>query len=242
MNTNLPSSEISNISIEEPQKIKRLYPSKKHEYRYPDRYNNAVFEKFNEMNTDTELQNDYKKWKAGKNYKTNRKITIGGKIHREIGKKFYIAWQTSWCTICVEFYELTNINATLYLQETEKIYNAIDIKNAAIKDYNKRIDEIVEKIKNLESWDDFVAFEGIKYGLVDKIKNNIHMENNCYGEMVFVKSDTRIYYHDRPYDLRDDTIETYSIYKCSKCNYEREVETSRTGGEYYSLSKVARWQ
>ena len=88
MNTNLPSSEISNISIEEPQKIKRLYPSKKHEYRYPDRYNNAVFEKFNEMNTDTELQNDYKKWKAGKNYKTNRKITIGGKIHREIGKKF----------------------------------------------------------------------------------------------------------------------------------------------------------
>jgi len=42
------------------------------------------------MNADTELRNYYKKWKDGINYKTNRKIKIGGKIHRELKEKCMI--------------------------------------------------------------------------------------------------------------------------------------------------------
>ena len=51
------------------------------------RYN---IEKFNEMNESSELQNDYKKWKDGINYITNRKIKIGGKIHTQLKEKFMI--------------------------------------------------------------------------------------------------------------------------------------------------------
>jgi hypothetical protein len=89
MNTDLLPLEVSNIPIEEPEKIKRQYPTKKQEKEYPQRYNNSVFEKF----TDTKLQNDYKKWKAGINYKTNRKITIGKKLHRDLKQKFMIYTQ-----------------------------------------------------------------------------------------------------------------------------------------------------
>jgi len=44
-----------------------------------------------------------------------------------------------------------------------------------IKDYNKSIDSIVEKIQMLESWEDFIVFEGKNYGLVNKLINNIHI-------------------------------------------------------------------
>jgi hypothetical protein len=233
MNTDLLPLEVSNIPVEGPQNIIRQYPTKKREKYYPQRYNNTVFEKFNEMNTDTELQNDYKKWKAGKNYKTNRKITIGGKIHCELKKKFMIH--------SVLFEDLSNINASIYLQETDKINDDIDIKNAAIKKYNNMIDSIVKKIKKLENWEDFIVFEGKKYGLVDKIKNNIHMENNCYGEMVFLESGTDFIPNDRPFCNYEDKVITYSIYKCSKCYYENKIIESSTGGGSQYVSKTGFW-
>ena len=65
------------LPVEEPLIIERHYPSKRQEKSYPERYDNSIFEKLNEMNADTELQNYYKKWKDGINYKTNRKIKIG---------------------------------------------------------------------------------------------------------------------------------------------------------------------
>lgn len=140
--------------------IERIYLSHKIPKCYPDRYDNAVFEKFNEMNSDTQFQNDYKKWKAGINYKTNRKIKIWGKTYKELEKsRFSIKLTLNhrfWGFI--SFDELKNIDAVKYLEETEKIKHEIDIENAGIKDYNKKIDIVVEKIKNLESWDDFVEF------------------------------------------------------------------------------------
>jgi len=103
------------ILLEEPIIIERQYPTKKQEKVYPERYDNSVFEKLNEMNTDTELQNDYKKWKDGINYKTNRKIKIGGKINRELKEKFMIHSCKG-----ILFDTLNNINANEYLQETKK--------------------------------------------------------------------------------------------------------------------------
>ena len=47
-------------NIEKTQEIERQYPTKKQEKTYPERYDNYVFEKLNEMNDDIELQNDYK--------------------------------------------------------------------------------------------------------------------------------------------------------------------------------------
>ena len=84
------------LSEEEPLIIERHYPSERQEKSYPERYNNALFERLNEINADKKLQNDYKKWKDGINYKTNRKIKIGGKIHRELKQKFMISYSHNY--------------------------------------------------------------------------------------------------------------------------------------------------
>jgi hypothetical protein len=210
--------------------IERHYPSKRQEKSYLERYDNSIFEKLNEMNADTELQNDYKKWKDGINYKTNRKIKIGGKIHRELKAKFMI-----YSCGGILFDTLNHINANEYLQETKKINNEIDVENAVIKDYNKLVDDSIEKIQKLEGWNEFIVFEGKKYGLIHKIKNNIHLENDCFGEMVFTDKETEYKINDRPFCNYSDGETTYLIHKCSKCGYKNKtVESSICGGGYVS--------
>ena len=195
--------------------IERQYPTKKPEKAYPKRYDKSIFEKLYEMNDDAELQNDYIKWKNGINYNTNRKIKIDGKIHSDSKQKFMINY-------CILFDELNHINAHEYLQETKKINDDIDNENALIKDYNKSVDNTIEKIQKLESWNQFIEFEGKKYGLIHKIKNNIHIENNCLGEMKFSHHKTEYIFIDRPFCNFDDKETTFSIYKCSKCNYKEK--------------------
>jgi len=50
------------LPVEEPLIIERHYPQIKNKKSYPERYDNSIFEKLNEMNADTELQNDYERW------------------------------------------------------------------------------------------------------------------------------------------------------------------------------------
>jgi hypothetical protein len=206
--------------IEETQKIERQYPTQKLEKTYPKRYDNYVFEKLNEMNGDIELQNDYKKWKDGINYKTNRKIKIGGKIHRELKQKFMISYSHNYyghqIKSSVLFEDLININADDYLQETKKIYNEIDAENIIIKNYNKSVDSIIEKIQKLEKWNDFIEFEGKCYGITSEVLNNIHIKNDCLGKMIFIRKDIEYRINDRPFCNYDDKETIYSIYKCSK--------------------------
>jgi hypothetical protein len=182
------------------------------------------------MNSDIELQNDYKKWKDGINYKTNRKIKIGGKIHREVEEKFMISYSHNYSMghqimSSVLFEDLININADDYLQETKKINNEIDAENIIIKNYNKSVDSIIEKIQKLEKWNDFIEFEGKYYGITSKVLNNIHIENDCLGKMV---------YHD-------DKETIYSIYKCSKCIYENKIVKCSSGGGSHYVSKTGFW-
>jgi hypothetical protein len=205
----------------EPLKIERDYPSKKQEKSYPLRYDNYVFEKFNEMNT-TEMLNDYNKWKNGINYKTNRKITINGKIHRELKQKFIINYRFSSSSVLFEY--LTNINTQEYLQETEKIKTKVNLENAVIKNYNNMVDSIIEKIQKLEKWNSFIEFEGKKYGIPNNI-NNIHRENNCFG---LIKED---YYESCNCHCCEDwggcnnPIGT-QYYTCEKCNYKYSISTN----------------
>jgi len=234
MNTDLLHLSVSNTPIEKQYIIERKYPYKTHNKKhYPSRYDNSVFEKLNQMKNDKELQNNYEKWKNGINYTTNRKIKIEGKIHRNLGYNFKIDGTL--------FEELLNINQKFYLQETDKINRSIDIENAIIENYNKKVDDIIEKIKMLENWDDFIIFEGKKYGLVNKIKDNIHIENNCGGKMVYSRFETECTFNDRPFCNYEDKETNYSIYKCSKCKYENKIVESTTDGSSHYVSKTGFW-
>ena len=162
------------ILYEEHLKIIRRYPDIKTLESHPyGRYNAYHFNKLN----DEELKNQYNKWKKGINYNTNRKITIDGKLHKNIGEKFFFFGK------CI-FEVLIDINRDEYLKETKKINNLIDIKNEEIHEYNELVYNTIEKINLLEKWNDFVEFEGIKYG-IDIIHNNIHRENDCFGVIKF---------------------------------------------------------
>ncbi len=219
-------------SSKEQRTIERSYPIKRQEKPYPLRYDSSVFERFNKMNT-PKLQNDFKKWKDGINYKTNRKITIGGKIHKELKQMFVINYGFD----SVLFEDLNDINSDEYLQETIKINNDVDIENDVIKKYNVVVDHIIEKIQKLERWHDYIEFEGKCYGITrtNEVLNNVHIENDCLGEMVFIRKKTDYTFNDRPFCNYADKETIYSIYKCSKCNYEKKMIEGNTGGDSQKL-------
>lgn len=205
--------------------IERKFPRKQFELTYPKRYTLDVFEKFNEMKHSVELKNDYEKWENGINYNTNRKIKIGGEIYNDLMQKFMIHYcYNSNIASSVLFTDLCNINANEYLQETKHIENEIDQQNNSIKSYNKRIDITIDKIQQLDKWGHFVLFEGKKYGLTSKIVNYVHRENDCFGKMLYLKTNERECKGCRdgmPFNGRYTcTCSTYDIYKCNKCNYE----------------------
>ena len=189
--------------------IMRKYPQIKDERFYKNRYKKEDFEKYKEIIKSIE---NYDKWKIGINYKTNRKIKIGGETHKELGyKNFYIKQYRSENTYSyIVFTELDGINIELYLQETEKL-------KKETQDYNSKIYDIICKINLLENWEQYIVFEGIKYG-IPYVYKDIHRENNCFG---IIKKD---YYescscHCCEYwgGCSDRTGNQY--YKCEKCNY-----------------------
>jgi hypothetical protein len=64
--------------------IVRDYPQVENELKYPSRYTKDTFATY-EVRESNSI-----KWKYGINYKTNRKITIGGRIHNELRENFMI--------------------------------------------------------------------------------------------------------------------------------------------------------
>ena len=194
--------------------IIRTYPNYKNKLKKPNRFNTEHFETFNKMIDDKDLMSNYQKWKLGINYKTNRKIKIDGDTHKKIdcfhkyifGDSIYID-------------DVININQGDYLKETFEMEKDIANKNEEIKRYNDIVKSVIDKIKNLDKWDDFIEFEGKYYGLVNKVRNNIHIENSCNGEMIFIETKREFVFRDRPFCYTEDTDYEYDVYECRNCNF-----------------------
>lgn len=208
--------------------IIRSSPSERRVIRYPERYPQSVFDKYIKFMENKELQSDYIKWKNGINYNTNRKIKIGGKIHVDVGRKFWISYthkyynnDSSSCRTSVFFLDLKNIDVCQYLQETERIKTEIDLTNAIIHKYNKLIYEVTAKINNLQRWDEYIQFEGNNYGLSTKVMNNIHRENNCNGNMqIFNSIQSQCNKCENGmWSCGRDCWRMIDIYKCNKCGF-----------------------
>jgi hypothetical protein len=170
--------------------------------KYPDRTNKNNVDTIKDLSKDKKYNDDYKKWISGTNYetKTNNKIKIGGNLHINLGKKFKLKHIVNYTKNCSDdsikysytsqdilFKDVDSIDWDNYFLETEIIYNDINKVNETINEnnkkiieYNNEVNEIIKNIKLLERWEEYILFEGTKYG-IPYVYENIHRENNCLG-------------------------------------------------------------
>lgn len=154
------------------EEIIRTYPTKKKHIVAPMRYSVEILEKTRKMNNDQELLREYEKWINGINYLTDRKIKMRGKTHRTIGEKFMINdfQKFGHIEIChsFPFTDLKDIDIEKYSNETECIKNGIEKQNKEIDEYNLEVEQCIKAIDALQNWDDFICFDGKKYGMISK--------------------------------------------------------------------------
>ena len=157
------------------------------------RFTQEVLEEYSRISINIE---NYTKWKMGINYKTNRKINIGGKTYIKIGEENHF----------LKYEKVHGIDIKSYLEETKKIKQKIE-------DYNFKIYEIIEKINLLKDWHEYIEFEGEKYG-IPKIYQGIHRENNCLGEIRQFSKDCTCSSCENWFGCGNSTI-SYNF--CEKC-------------------------
>lgn len=214
-------------------KIIRTRPPKQHKiYQniYTHRFSKEDFDKFREIEDENNVETiNYNKWKNGINPNSGRKIKIGGKPYNDLSYKF---------SIFREYARFKKINKTEeeYIRETEnlvKIQNAekieIDKKNSIIDEYNAHIDNIINEINNLKNWNDYLIYDGIKYGNPCKIRDGIHIENNCGGDIKYIEYESECAKCDNGWgcgsspDRKGGSLRTFcTIIRtrslCTKCN------------------------
>jgi hypothetical protein len=149
--------------------IIRSYPVRQENIPYPTR-----FDRYRLRQTlDPKFQADYFKWKSGINPETNRKIGIYGEVHKRLRNIYDV----------IDAVKTQHINIEQYILCTESLNREVDKLNSDILRRNQRIDDLVREIKLLKHWEDFIVFEGQKYG-VPCILDKVHRQDNCMGCMV----------------------------------------------------------
>ena len=177
--------------------------------QYPFRFKKKHFEIYRLFEKDNKIV-EIKKLKNGINPKTNRKIKIGGKTYNKILYDFYIFRDKEGefiCNKCVD--ELEGIDENTYMDNSKKIINKITEENIIIKIHNLKINETLQKINNLKNWDDFIIYDGKKFGTDEDIIDKKHVENNCNGLVKKIKNN----------GCNDCCIYNYH---CIKCDYKIE--------------------
>jgi uncharacterized coiled-coil DUF342 family protein len=165
---------------------------------------------------------EYKKWSAGINPNSGRKISKKGNIYKKIGyKNNYFQAQA--------FEKDTLNNEYSYIdKKISQVYMKKHRINNEIKQYNRCINFIRKTINELP-WDKYLIFQGKKYGC-PKIVKNIHKENDCNGEVkiiISLKNNCRLcklpkcWNHPQP----QSTCNYKYSYKCQKCEKKINLYT-----------------
>ena len=219
--------------------IVRTYPIKKKLLEYPERYDSSVFQKINEMKNDTDLQNNLIKWKNGINYETNRKIKIGGILHKQLENPFLIYVGPIIYGNFINYEKLKDLNEHEYLKVSNELKSIFDEENKIPSEYNDLVDSVIKKMQKVEKLEEYIVFEGIKYGSpyinkswsAPRHKDKIP-DNNCVGFIIESYSE----------GCRCRSCENWGgcsnpsrtqYYKCTKCGYEFSESIS------YSNSQAA---
>lgn len=150
------------------------------------------FEKFQQATEQAKKNRGYLEMlKSGKNFKTNRKIKVYGptfvKLWKELRVPFLIIQRVEK--------KLGNKTQEQYLEESVQInkeweqkkiaeLEAIDQYNMEVEAYNAEVNVVIDKIRKLKKWDEFIEFKGVKYGLPPRVG---HLTPDCDGQ-VFTKT------------------------------------------------------
>jgi len=86
----------------------------------------------------------------------------------------------------VRIYKILHLDLNKYQLETERLLKENEVKNKEIIEYNNQLDNIINKINNLKSWDEFVEFDGQKYGTPAEILDDKHIEDGCNGLIILL--------------------------------------------------------
>lgn len=186
----------------------------KPEVKHPHRYTNEQFEIIQ--------TNDFQKWFAGINPFTQKKIKIGGNTHRECGRKMGLTLTFT------EYKKIMNLDKTQYIEESKHLDEETKKENERIQKYNNQLSELVIKLQTLK-WNEYIEFDDELYG-VAQILGNIHKENDCNGELIFMKEESISCgchlcenWGGCRYSRNGRSFR--KLYKCDKCNYETDKYT-----------------
>jgi len=155
--------------------IKRKFPILTEHRKYPENHNHEIFKRFRILWKSTDIIKRYNN--IIKDPKTLDFLPAKPRTRRR--------------AVIMKFKELVGDTYDLFSDgnfiKCYKSYNLhinrIIRANKKIKERNLIISDLIEKIKNLENWSDYIIFEGAKYGLPPILKC-IHRENDCLGKIL----------------------------------------------------------
>jgi len=198
------------------QSILRQYPPIKDTRAYTDRYTQGDFERYNEITQNVE---SFEKWKLGINPRTNRKIKIGGWTHQQIEYEcFYIHHARS----SFLFTTLDGVDQDSYMDETTEMKQTIDA-------YNAKVHEAIRAINALKRWEDYIVFDGNKYG-IPPVLANIHREKDCMGVVAEMDYESCRCHSCTDWGGCSNPTGT-QYYACEKCGYK--YSTARSFSKNY---------
>lgn len=122
--------------------------------------------------------------------------------------------------------EMSTEDIESYIKETKRIeQDWVKVCNIIAK-HNEQISEIVRRIELLKDWNDYILYNGVKYGL-PPFYNGIHYENSCMGKVIehdYIPCSCHSCENWSGSNCRRGGAQ---IYKCIKCNKDHIVSHSK---------------
>lgn len=191
------------------------YPHYKELLKYPyQKYNKSDIAKAHKMLNDADIMEKCNKLKHFINPLTNRKLKPTSKIYKKIRDNYKIC--NMWPDELIAHDSTKN-----YLKQYDMLCKMVDEENKILHTYNRSVEDAILQIDKLNTWDEYVIFNGEKYGL-SRIVRGIHAENDCGGTIILEKTEGRLCECRlcESWGGCGKLCNDINYYKCSNCDYK----------------------
>lgn len=209
-------------------KVEPVYPPKREVVRKNYtmcRYQQCHFDEYDKITP--EIRQNYVTLTTGLNPESGRKVHVGSVLYKKLCVKYKINNEL--------FIYMDNLNKEEYLEETRRLEQKSEddyiteqqyaeaeytmIKSKIDTECENKTNFLRKRILDLR-WDEFVEFEGKRYG-VPRVLGNIHREKNCKGilkpiEIIGDHIDENMTCENWLLTEEAKTADTY-LWKCNRC-------------------------